>query len=97
MPLQITMVGHAGDGNIHVEFAYGDESEFELAMACDHQIVKKALSLGGTATGEHGVGMGKAQFMPAEHGEAYDVMKTLKHALDPNNILNPSKIFIDEF
>ncbi len=97
VPLQITMVGHAGDGNIHVEFAYGDESEFELAMACDHQIVKKALSLGGTATGEHGVGMGKAQFMPAEHGEAYDVMKTLKHALDPNNILNPSKIFIDEF
>ncbi|MDX2076276.1 MAG: FAD-binding oxidoreductase [bacterium] len=96
VPLQITMVGHAGDGNIHVEFAYGDEAEFDHAMACDRKIVEKALSLGGTATGEHGVGMGKAQFMPTEHGEAFTVMKTIKHTLDPNNILNPSKIFLDE-
>lgn len=95
VPLPITMVGHAGDGNIHVEFAYGDENEFQLAMQTDRQIVQKALSLGGTATGEHGVGMGKAQFMPTEHGEAYAVMRTIKSVLDPNNILNPGKIFLD--
>lgn len=95
VPLQITMVGHAGDGNIHVEFAYGDETEFALAMDTDRKIVQKALLLGGTATGEHGVGMGKAQFMPTEHGEAYHVMKLIKMVLDPNGILNPSKIFTD--
>ncbi len=96
VPLPITMVGHAGDGNIHVEFAYGDEKEFQLAMQTDRHIVQKALSLGGTATGEHGVGIGKAQFMPTEHGEAYTVMQTIKSALDPNNILNPGKIFVDD-
>jgi D-lactate dehydrogenase (cytochrome) len=96
VPVPITMVGHAGDGNIHVEFAYGDEAEFELAMQTDRQIVQKALSLGGTATGEHGVGMGKAQFMPIEHGEAYTVMKMIKSVLDPNHILNPGKIFVTE-
>lgn len=95
LPLPITMVGHAGDGNIHVEFAYGDESEFELAMQCDRQIVEKALSLGGTATGEHGVGLGKAQFMVREHGEAFTIMRAIKGLLDPHGILNPDKIFND--
>lgn len=94
--LPITMVGHAGDGNIHVEFAYGDEDEFQLAMQTDRQIVAKALSLGGTATGEHGVGMGKIQFMSVEHGEAYTVMRMIKSVLDPNRILNPGKIFVDD-
>ena len=52
-----------------------------------------ALSLGGTATGEHGVGIGKARFMAREHGEGLDVMKMIKTLLDPNEILNPGKIF----
>lgn len=87
------MVGHAGDGNIHVEFPYADEAEFERAQQADHDIVMRALELGGTATGEHGVGIGKARYMRREHGEALEVMRSIKQLLDPNNILNPGKIF----
>ncbi len=90
------MKGHAGDGNIHVEFPYGDQTEFEAAMRANEQIVEHAISLGGTATGEHGVGIGKAHHMPREHGAALDVMRSLKQTLDPNNILNPGKIFPQE-
>ncbi len=87
------MIGHAGDGNIHVEFPYRDETEFQRALDLDKMIVNKAIDLGGTATGEHGVGMGKAMFMEHEHGAALDVMRDIKHLLDPNGILNPGKIF----
>ncbi len=87
------LIGHAGDGNIHVEFPYADQAGFEAAHRADADIVYKAISLGGTATGEHGVGIGKAQFMSTEHGQSLDVMRTIKAALDPNNILNPGKIF----
>ena len=91
--IDATMIGHAGDGNIHVEFPWETEAEFEQALACDRLIVRKAIALGGTATGEHGVGMGKAEFMPLEHGESLNVMQAIKATLDPNNILNPGKIF----
>jgi len=57
--------------------------------------VQRAIALGGTATGEHGVGIGKAPYLPLEHGEGLNVMRTIKHALDPNGILNPGKIFVD--
>jgi D-lactate dehydrogenase (cytochrome) len=87
------MIGHAGDGNIHVEFPYADEAAFAHRMTLNRRIVHKALDLGGTATGEHGVGLGKAEFMPAEHGDALDVMRTVKQALDPHGILNPGKVF----
>lgn len=87
------MIGHAGDGNVHVEFPYGNQAEYDRAIDCDRLIVQRALELGGTATGEHGVGIGKAEFMPAEHGAALDVMQAIKHTLDPNGILNPGKIF----
>ncbi len=87
------MIGHAGDGNIHVEFPYKDDAEFQRALKLDELIVLKALDLGGTATGEHGVGIGKAMFMEREHGELLDVMRGIKHLLDPNGILNPGKIF----
>ncbi|MBW4439011.1 MAG: FAD-binding oxidoreductase [Pleurocapsa minor GSE-CHR-MK-17-07R] len=90
------MIGHAGDGNIHVEFPYADEAEFAHRMTLNRRIVHKALALGGTATGEHGVGLGKAEFMPAEHGDALDVMRTVKQALDPHGILNPGKLFPGE-
>jgi D-lactate dehydrogenase (cytochrome) len=56
-------------------------------------IVQKALELGGTSTGEHGVGIGKARYMAKEHGAALDVMRDIKRVLDPNGILNPGKIF----
>jgi D-lactate dehydrogenase (cytochrome) len=87
------MIGHAGDGNIHVEFPFANEAQHQKAMEMNGLIVQKALSLGGTCTGEHGVGIGKAKYLPAEHGEALDVMRDIKQLLDPNGILNPGKIF----
>lgn len=87
------MIGHAGDGNVHVEFPYANDAEYSKAQDLNGLIVKKALSLGGTATGEHGVGIGKSRYMPDEHGESLAVMRSLKATLDPNNILNPGKIF----
>lgn len=95
---QITcyMIGHAGDGNIHVEFPFADQNEYQRALECNGLIVGKALELGGTCTGEHGVGIGKAKYLRAEHGEALDVMHSIKQLLDPNGILNPGKIFVEE-
>lgn len=87
------MKGHAGDGNIHVELPYAGEEEFLTVSAINDRIVERAIELGGTATGEHGVGIGKAKHMPHEHGAALDVMWAIKQTLDPNNILNPGKIF----
>jgi D-lactate dehydrogenase (cytochrome) len=87
------MIGHAGDGNVHVEFPFADETEYARAVDANRDIVLKAIELGGTATGEHGVGIGKARYMPREHGAALDVMRDLKALLDPNGILNPGKIF----
>lgn len=87
------MIGHAGDGNIHVEFPYDTPDSFERAMKLNGEIVMQALKLGGTATGEHGVGLGKAKYMPYEHGESLDVMRAIKATLDPNGILNPGKVF----
>ena len=62
-------------------------------MEVNSAIVKYAITLGGTATGEHGVGVGKAPYMRHEHGEGLDVMHAIKQTLDPNGILNPGKIF----
>jgi D-lactate dehydrogenase (cytochrome) len=87
------MIGHAGDGNIHVEFPFSEGEAYARAMEANHDIVLKALELGGTATGEHGVGVGKAKYMPVEHGAGLDVMWAIKQTLDPNGILNPGKIF----
>jgi D-lactate dehydrogenase (cytochrome) len=87
------MKGHAGDGNIHCEFPYKDAEELKRAEYINDLIVTKAIELGGTATGEHGVGTGKAHHMPHEHGEALEVMRALKATLDPHGILNPGKIF----
>jgi D-lactate dehydrogenase (cytochrome) len=87
--------GHAGDGNIHVVLV-GKEDD-EKAWTRIHEVsalmVSKALGLGGTATGEHGVGIGKRRFMEAEHGNSLDWMKKIKGLFDPHGILNPGKIF----
>ena len=88
------MIGHAGDGNLHVEFPYRDEETRRRALLANETIVEKAIELDGTCTGEHGVGIGKAKFMEREHGTAVDVMRSLKQTLDPNGILNPGKIFV---
>jgi D-lactate dehydrogenase (cytochrome) len=87
------MKGHAGDGNIHVELPFSNEDDLKRVKQVNGIIVLKAIELGGTCTGEHGVGIGKAAYMRAEHGEALDVMRDLKRLFDPNGILNPGKVF----
>lgn len=87
------MIGHAGDGNIHFELPYDSEAMYHTCARINARIVQKAQDLNGTATGEHGVGIGKAKYMRYEHGESLDVMRSIKTVLDPNNILNPGKIF----
>jgi D-lactate dehydrogenase (cytochrome) len=89
------LVGHAGDGNFHLNIIIdpADAAEYEAAKALNARLVRRALALGGTCTGEHGIGMGKKQYLIEEHGEdAVDVMRTLKRALDPKNLMNPGKI-----
>lgn len=90
-----SIISHAGDGNLHtaVFFPPEDNNARQQAAEMNTKIVKAALSLGGTSTGEHGVGIGKAQYMQQEHGLALAVMQQIKHALDPKGILNPGKIF----
>ncbi len=93
--LPTTMLGHAGDGNFHVIFALQPDNTDELAEAqrLSQQIVDIALEMEGTCTGEHGVGIGKRNALQKEHGEAVDLMRSIKHALDPQNLMNPGKIF----
>jgi len=88
------IVGHVGDGNFHVSlFAdVGDPDDLAECKAFIDRLVKRALAMDGTCTGEHGVGLGKQHFLEAEHGEGVKVMRTLKRALDPKNIMNPGKI-----
>jgi D-lactate dehydrogenase (cytochrome) len=88
------LAGHVGDGNFHLIFMIDPENSEEIAEASrlNDRMVERALAMEGTCTGEHGVGYGKLDFLPAEHGEAVDVMRTIKQALDPDNILNPGKI-----
>jgi len=87
--------GHAGDGNLHLVAMgkSGDEKERAIIDQVEDRIVTKAIAMGGTATGEHGVGIGKRKFMEAEHGRSLEWMKKIKNLFDPNGILNPGKIF----
>jgi glycolate oxidase len=94
----IVNFGHAGDGNIHVNVMIDKKvpGELERAEKAIEEVFKGALALGGTMSGEHGVGIAKAPYIPLEITEqATTYMKTIKKALDPNNILNPGKIFLD--
>ena len=88
------IVGHVGDGNFHLVFVLDpeDEEEWGRAEAVNKRMVERALAMGGTCTGEHGIGYGKIKYLDAEHGEAVAVMRQLKSALDPDNIMNPGKI-----
>lgn len=89
------LVGHAGDGNFHLIFMLDPEDPEELARvaAANHRLVERALSFGGTCSGEHGVGMGKLKYLEREHGEdALELMRTIKRAVDPGNLMNPGKL-----
>jgi D-lactate dehydrogenase (cytochrome) len=87
--------GHAGDGNLHVVMVGDpkDEKEWSLLEKINHAIVEKAISVGGTCTGEHGVGIGKRKFMAMEHGGSYKLMRRIKNLIDPKGLMNPGKIF----
>jgi len=85
------MVGHVGDGNFHVQCLLGPDQVAE-ADAFAERLVERAQAMGGTCSGEHGVGLGKKKYLEAEHGEGLEVMRTLKLALDPENRMNPGKI-----
>ncbi len=87
------IVGHVGDGNFHVQITFDPNNPVERARADDaaKQIALVAISMGGTCTGEHGIGIHKLDALKAEHGEGVDLMRTIKKALDPNNIMNPGK------
>lgn len=90
------LVGHVGDGNFHFGYLIDPNSaqERQTAEALNHQLVHRALQLEGTCTGEHGIGLHKQDFLVTEAGEgAVGLMRTIKHALDPHNIMNPGKIF----
>ena len=89
------LVGHVGDGNFHLGFLIDRNVPAELAEAerLNERLVMRALAMDGTCTGEHGIGLGKQKFLVAEHGDAVSVMRHIKQALDPQNILNPGKIF----
>ena len=94
--LSYYIVGHVGDGNYHVAYLIDpkDPSQWDTAERLNLQLVQRALRLEGTCTGEHGVGLHKQGFLVDEAGEnSVEMMRTLKRALDPKNILNPGKIF----
>ena len=88
------MCGHVGDGNFHLAFVLDPNAPEELRQAEDlnERLVNRALAMDGTCTGEHGVGLGKQKYMRAEHGDALNVMRAVKAAIDPTNIMNPGKM-----
>ena len=92
--LAARILGHAGEGNFHVAFNLltNDPKEMAEAKRLNERLVYRALALDGTCTGEHGIGCGKIEFLLAEHGEAVSVMRAIKRAIDPDNIMNPGKI-----
>ena len=93
-PIPGPILGHVGDGNFHAILLVDPDAPEELTEAkrLAGRMAERALRLGGTITGEHGIGLGKRAYMPAEHGEGWSVMGEIKHALDPTGILNPGKL-----
>jgi D-lactate dehydrogenase (cytochrome) len=91
--LTAPIVGHVGDGNFHliVLFDPNDRAQRERAEALAHGVSLRAIAMGGTCTGEHGIGWHKLDVLAQEHGEAVDLMRAVKRALDPLNIMNPGK------
>jgi len=96
--LKIPTVGHAGDGNLHPTISYDSTNPDEVKRVeqASAELFEKVIELGGTLTGEHGIGLAKARFMTMEHDPvAMDVMRSIKKSFDPNNILNPGKMALE--
>ena len=92
--IPIALFGHVGDGNFHLAIMVDPNNPADVAEAerVNHNVVHRALAMGGTCTGEHGIGFGKLDFLDAEHGDAVPVMHAIKQALDPHNVFNRGKI-----
>ncbi|MBT4185285.1 MAG: FAD-binding protein, partial [Deltaproteobacteria bacterium] len=93
--LTVPLVGHVGDGNFHLLFLIdpeNEEEELKLYQSLNDRLIERALRMGGTCTGEHGIGSGKIKYMKAEHGDSLDLMRQIKQALDPDNLMNPGKM-----
>jgi D-lactate dehydrogenase (cytochrome) len=88
------IVGHVGDGNFHLVLIIDpdDPDDMSRAKGLIERLNMRAIAMGGTCTGEHGIGLGKMDFLVAEHGEAVSLMRSIKQALDPENIMNPGKM-----
>jgi D-lactate dehydrogenase (cytochrome) len=95
-PFPATMVGHVGDGNFHVLYAIDvrDAGEMAAADRLTERMVLRALEMGGTCTGEHGIGSGKMKYLRVEAGAALEAMRAVKRAFDPENRMNPGKIVV---
>ncbi|KAI0315833.1 FAD-binding domain-containing protein [Amylostereum chailletii] len=92
-----TIVGHAGDGNFHTLLIFKNEAELEVVRGLVHRMVDRAIALEGTCTGEHGVGVGKREYLNAELGEGtVKLMKAIKDTLDPLGLFNPGKLYPDD-
>ena len=93
--VRVACFGHCGDGNVHPNIMADrkNKENWERATKANEQIVEYAIKLGGVASGEHGIGLEKKQFMQLEHGDSLELMKSIKKMFDPNNILNPGKFF----
>ena len=93
--LTVPLVGHVGDGNFHLLFLIdpeNEEEELKLYQPLNDRLVERALRMGGTCTGEHGIGSGKIKYMEAEHGDSLKLMHQIKQAFDPDNLMNPGKM-----
>ena len=93
--LTVPLVGHVGDGNFHLTFLVdpiNEEEELKRFQPLNDRLVERALRMGGTCTGEHGIGSGKIKYMEAEHGDSLDLMRQIKQAFDPDNLMNPGKM-----
>ncbi|MCP4668499.1 MAG: FAD-binding protein [Deltaproteobacteria bacterium] len=98
LDIQIATFGHAGDGNLHPQILYDgyDPEQVKRVEAASARLFRLAIDLGGTLTGEHGIGLSKAPYMGLEHDQvAMDVMRSIKKTLDPNHILNPGKMALE--
>jgi D-lactate dehydrogenase (cytochrome) len=93
--LRAPIIGHVGDGNFHVTILYDPQNkdDFHMIRRFSDKLVAKSLELGGTITGEHGIGLNKKEYLLMEHGDSLPLMKLLKRSIDPKNIMNPGKIF----
>jgi len=92
--LKSTIVGHVGDGNFHGLILFRDDAELQSVSEAVHRLIHRAIAMDGTCTGEHGVGIGKTEYLVEELGEdTVELMKTVKRAVDPLNLFNPGKLY----